>query len=325
MPVQQTIDIGLPLATVYNQWTQFEDWPTFMHRVVRVTQEDDCTVTFEVKIWTCKREFTAQIETQRPDDRIKWKVSQGMTHAGVVSFHELGPDLTRVLLSIDVQPGGLIEKMARGMRHVKRAARGDLHRFKAFIEMAEAESGARRGSIQDGEVVEEHDPSYDKDREYSDPEAVMEELEATESSEDEDDDEQENTGASADEDPDEDEDDDKPPAASTRRRRRQSSNGGRADSDDDARRRGTRSRSSSRSSSSGASSRGGSSRGASSRGASSRGASSRGASSRGASRSSGNGSGSASGSSGSRRASGSSRSSSGSSSSRRSRSRSSNN
>jgi hypothetical protein len=137
MPVQQSIDIGLPIETVYNQWTQFEDWPTFMHRVVRVTQDEDNQVTFEAKIWTRKREFTAEIETQRPDDRIKWKVSQGMTHAGVVTFHELGPSLTRVLLSIDVQPGGMIEKIARGARHVKRAARGDLHRFKAFIEMAE--------------------------------------------------------------------------------------------------------------------------------------------------------------------------------------------
>ena len=91
-------------------------------------------------------------------------------HAGLVSFHELAPNLTRVLLSIDVQPGGMIEKMARGMRHVKRAARGDLHRFKAYIEMAGEESGAWRGVIEDGEVVEEHDPSYDEDREYSDPE-----------------------------------------------------------------------------------------------------------------------------------------------------------
>jgi uncharacterized membrane protein len=155
MPVQQSVDIGAPLEVVYNQWTQFEDWPNFMHRVTRVTQEDDCTVSFAAKIWGKTKEFTAEIETQRPDERIKWRVSQGITHAGVVTFHELGPNLTRVLLGLDVQPGGLLEKAARGMRHVKRAARGDLHRFKAFIEMQEAETGAWRGVIEDGEVVEE--------------------------------------------------------------------------------------------------------------------------------------------------------------------------
>ncbi|HWE12666.1 MAG TPA: SRPBCC family protein, partial [Solirubrobacteraceae bacterium] len=59
MPVQQEIDIGLPLETVYNQWAQFEVWPNFMHRVTRVTQEDPCTVSFAVKIWGKTKEFTA--------------------------------------------------------------------------------------------------------------------------------------------------------------------------------------------------------------------------------------------------------------------------
>jgi uncharacterized membrane protein len=167
MPVQQSVDIGLPIETVYNQWTQFELWPNFMHRVTRVTQEDDCTVSFATKIWGKTKEFTAEIETQRPDERIKWRVTQGITHTGVVSFHELGPRLTRVLLGLDVQPGGMLEKAARGMRHVKRAARADLHRFKAFIEMEEHETGAWRGVIEEGEVIKEHDAAYDKKREYA--------------------------------------------------------------------------------------------------------------------------------------------------------------
>jgi uncharacterized membrane protein len=173
MPVQQSVDIGVNIETVYNQFTQFEDWPNFMHRVTSVTQEDPCTVSFATKIWTRKREFTAKIETQRPNERIKWKVSQGLTHTGVVTFHELGPNLTRVLMGMDVEPGGMIEKLARGMRNVKRAARGDLHRFKALIEMSEQETGAWRGVIEDGEVVEEHDPGYDENREYADPDEVL--------------------------------------------------------------------------------------------------------------------------------------------------------
>jgi uncharacterized membrane protein len=167
MPVQQSIDIGAPVETVYNQWTQYELWPSFMHRVTGVTQKDQCSVNFNTKIWGKKKEFVARIETQRPNERVKWKVEQGISHTGVVTFHEIGPRLTRVLLDLDVEPGGMLEKAARGLRHVKRAARADLHRFKAFIEIQEVETGAWRGVIENGKVVQEHDKSYDKDREYS--------------------------------------------------------------------------------------------------------------------------------------------------------------
>jgi hypothetical protein len=184
MPIQQSIDIALPLETVYNQWTQFEEWPKFMHRVRRASQEDPCKVTFAVKIWGKTKEFTAEIETQRPDDRIKWKTTEGMNHAGLVAFRELGPNLTRVQLSFDIDPGSLIEKYARGARYVKRAARADLHRFAAFIEMLEHETGAWRGVIEDGEIVEDHDPSYDKKREYGSADELLQ------SSEDEGDDEE---------------------------------------------------------------------------------------------------------------------------------------
>jgi hypothetical protein len=153
MPVQQSVDVAVPIATAYNQWTQFETWPEFMHRVTRVTQEDDCTVSFATKIWGKTKEFTAQIETQRPDDRIKWRVTDGITHTGVVTFHELAPRLTRLELGLDVDPGGMLEKAARGMRYIKRATRADLHRFKAYIEMLEQESGAWRGVIEHGKLV----------------------------------------------------------------------------------------------------------------------------------------------------------------------------
>lgn len=188
MPIQQVVDIGIPIETVYNQFTQFEDWPRFMHRVKRATQDDDCTVSFAVKIWGKTKEFTAKIDTQRPDQRIKWKSSEGMTHTGVVTFHELGPNLTRVILNFAVDPGSLVEKFARGARHVKRATRADLHRFVAFIETAEHETGAWRGVIEDGELVEEHDPSYDEQRDYSDIEELTDQ---EDSDEDEDEDEDE--------------------------------------------------------------------------------------------------------------------------------------
>jgi hypothetical protein len=130
-------------------------------------------VSFAVKVWGKTKEFTASIETQRPDERIKWKVTEGMAHVGVVTFHELGPRLTRVLLDLDVESGSLLDKAVRGGRHVKRAARGDLDRFKAFIEIQEVETGAWRGRIEDGELVESHDSEYDEGREYSDPKATL--------------------------------------------------------------------------------------------------------------------------------------------------------
>jgi hypothetical protein len=121
-----------------------------------------------------------------------WRVSEGITHTGVVSFHELAPRLTRIEIDLDVDPGSLIEKAARGMRHIKRAVRADLHRFKAFIEMQEMETGAWRGTIEDGEVVEDHDESYDNDRDYAEVEDIYD-IASPEDQEEDDDDDQEPT------------------------------------------------------------------------------------------------------------------------------------
>ena len=226
MPVQQVVDIGIPIESVYNQFTQFEEWPQFMHRVKRATQDDDCSVSFAVKIWGKTKEFTAEIETQRPDQRIKWKSSQGMTHTGVVTFHELGPNLTRVILNFEVDPGSLVEKFARGARHVKRAARADLHRFVAFIETAEHETGAWRGVIEDGELVEEHDPSYDEQREYSD----IEELTGEEQSDEDDESDEDERGD------DQSDDEEHPPEARRTPRQQRSRGSSRQKRDSEARR-----------------------------------------------------------------------------------------
>jgi uncharacterized membrane protein len=152
MPIQQSVDIGAPLSTVYNQYTQFEEWPKFMHRLQSVSQEDESHVSFKTKIWGFTREFKAEIVEQRPDQRIKWQVTDGVTHTGVVTFHEVADRLTRVEVNLDLEPGGLIEKAARGMRHVKRAVRADLARFKAYVMMEEEETGSWRGRIEDGDV-----------------------------------------------------------------------------------------------------------------------------------------------------------------------------
>ena len=193
MPVQQSVDVAVDIETAYNQFSQFEDWPQFMHRVTNVSQDDECTIHFTTKIWGKTKEYEAKIITQRPDQRIKWKVSQGITHAGVVTFHELAPRLTRIEVSLDVDPGSLIEKAARGMRHIKRAIRADLARYKAFIEMQELETGAWRGVIEDGEVVEPHDESYDEERDYSEVDDLYDEMGEGSGDQDDDDDEEEPT------------------------------------------------------------------------------------------------------------------------------------
>jgi uncharacterized membrane protein len=217
MPIQQSVDVGVPVETAYNQFTQFDDWAEFMHRITRVSADDECTVSFAAKIWTRNREFKAEILTQIPDEKIKWRVSQGITHTGIVTFHELAPRLTRIELTMDVAPGGMIEKMARGMRFIKRAARADLHRYKAFIEMQERETGAWRGVIIDGELVEEHDPSYDEEREYSD----VEDLQELAPDDDEDTDEDEQDEDEQDEPQASEEDEDDKPVRRQRRRQRE--------------------------------------------------------------------------------------------------------
>jgi uncharacterized membrane protein len=151
MPVQQAVDVPVPVSVAYNEFTQFEEWPDFMHRVTSVSQEDETHIAFKSKIWGVSKEFQAEIDEQRPDERIQWHVTDGVSHKGVATFHELAPRLTRIEVNVDVEPGSLIEKFARGARHVKRAVRADLHRFKAHAMMKgdakkASQSGGTSGS-----------------------------------------------------------------------------------------------------------------------------------------------------------------------------------
>jgi uncharacterized membrane protein len=152
MPIQQAVDVAVPLKVAYNLWTQFENWPDYMHRIDSASQVDDATVAFSTKTWGITKRFEAEIKEQRPDERIEWDVSQGLAHTGVVTFHELSDRLTRIEVTLDVEPDSLLEKAGRGMRFMKRAVRGDLHRFKAFAELQEEAGGGWRGTIEDGKV-----------------------------------------------------------------------------------------------------------------------------------------------------------------------------
>jgi uncharacterized membrane protein len=138
LPIQRYTDIAAPVGTVYEKWTEFEEFPNFMHRVLNVKQEDD-KVTWDEKIWFSSRRWEGEITERKRNKRVAWKTTSGMAHAGVVTFHRLDDELTRVMVDMDFVPQGMIEKMASGLRFVKRAVQADLARFKAYVEMGQAE------------------------------------------------------------------------------------------------------------------------------------------------------------------------------------------
>ena len=219
LPIECQIDIGAPRETVYNQWTQFEDSPQYMHRVKQVKQGDETTFTVGAKVWGFKREWEVEITDQEPNERIAWKTVGGTKNAGVVTFHELDENLTRVLVTLDWPPDGVMEKMASGLRLIKRATQADLKRFRAFMEMRDEETGAWRGRIEDSEVVSDEDEERDEGAEDEEPEAEADE----EGYDDEDEEELEEPEAEGEEDEsdeDEGEEEDKEPKPRRARRPR---------------------------------------------------------------------------------------------------------
>src|SRR4051812_13962194 len=207
LAVEEVIDVGVDLENAYDQFTQFEDWPKFMHRVERIEQRDDSTLMWHENIWGVRRSWEAEITDQTPCERIAWRSKGGPQTVGVATFHRLSDNLTRILVTLDFQPKGLFEKTASGTRISRRALTSDLMRFKGFIELRDEATGEWRGRIEDGEVVDEER----EDEEFDEPEAAEEEDEPTASEEDED----EPTASEEDEDEyaDEDEEFDEPEAS----------------------------------------------------------------------------------------------------------------
>ncbi|MEU6688067.1 SRPBCC family protein [Streptomyces sp. NPDC046832] len=152
------IDVGVPLRTAYDQWTKYQDFSTFAKGVKSASRDDDTHSDWQAKIWWSNRSWKAKTTEQIPDDRIAW-TSEGAkgTTKGVVSFHRLTDNLTRVLLVIEYYPSGFFEKTGNIWRAQGRRARLDLKNFVRFITIkGEAEDGWR-GEIRDGEVVRSHE------------------------------------------------------------------------------------------------------------------------------------------------------------------------
>jgi uncharacterized membrane protein len=136
--VEKSIDVDVPITVAYGQWTQFEEFPRFMDGVESIQQLDDTHLHWAASIDGIEREWDAEITEQHPDERVAWKATSGVTNAGVVTFHRIADDKTRVMLQLEMEPEGLVEKVGDLLGFVERQAAGDLERFKAFIENATA-------------------------------------------------------------------------------------------------------------------------------------------------------------------------------------------
>jgi len=145
--VEKSIDVDVPVSTAYNQWTQFESFPQFMEGVDRIDQTSDTMTHWVTSIGGVTREFDAEITEQHPDERVAWTSVDGPKNAGVVTFHRLGPDRTRIMLQMDFEPEGVVENVGDKLGIVGRRADGDLKRFKSFIESRGTETGAWRGEV----------------------------------------------------------------------------------------------------------------------------------------------------------------------------------
>ena len=144
---EQSIEVDVPVTTAYNQWTQFEEFPKFMDGVESVRQLDDRRLHWTVSFGGVTREFDTEIVEQHPDERISWRSIDGTSHAGVVTFHKLSPTRSRLMLQLDMEPEGLVEKAGDKLGIVARRAKKDMENFKAFIESRSVETGAWRGDV----------------------------------------------------------------------------------------------------------------------------------------------------------------------------------
>ncbi|WBB81470.1 SRPBCC family protein [Micromonospora sp. WMMD882] len=145
--VTEHVDVDVPIRTAYDQWTQFEEFPQFMEGVEEVRQVSDTMTHWKVEIAGVKREFDAQITEQLPDERVAWNSTGGTKHGGVVTFHRLDEEHTRITLQLEFEPQGVVEQAGDKLGIVDRRAKGDLERFKSFIERRGQESGAWRGQV----------------------------------------------------------------------------------------------------------------------------------------------------------------------------------
>lgn len=145
--IEKSIELNVPVRTAYNQWTQFEEFPKFMEGVKEVKQIDDKRLHWKASIAGKEEEWDADITEQIPDERIAWTSRGGAMNGGVVTFHRLSDAKSKMMLQLEYDPKGFVEKAGDAIGLVTQRVEGDLERFKTFIESRGQETNAWRGTI----------------------------------------------------------------------------------------------------------------------------------------------------------------------------------
>jgi uncharacterized membrane protein len=150
--IEKSIEVSCPVRIVYNQWTQFEEFPQFMAGVKEIRQLDDTHVHWHAEVWGQDKEWDAEITEQVPDERISWRSTSGAATAGTVRFEALGPDRTRVRLAMSYEPEGAIENMGDAVGLLSARVQESVEDFKEFIEERGAETGGWRGEVHESKT-----------------------------------------------------------------------------------------------------------------------------------------------------------------------------
>ncbi|MFD7881540.1 SRPBCC family protein [Streptomyces bauhiniae] len=161
----EVLDIGVPLRDAYNHWTQYDEFSGFTKGVQSVSQGDEVTSDWKLKVGPSKRSYKATTQTQIPDDRIVW-TSEGAkgTTSGCVTFHEIAPSLTRIVLVVVYSPAGFFEKTGNIWRAQGRRLRLDFKNFQRYVSFADPDVEGWRGEIRDGEVVRTHEEVVEEEQ-----------------------------------------------------------------------------------------------------------------------------------------------------------------
>jgi len=150
--IEESIEVEVPITTAYNQWTQFEEFPQFMEGVESVQQIDETHLLWTAEIAGKKEEWRAEITEQHPDHRIAWRSTEGRQNGGVVTFHRIADEKTRIMVQMDWEPDGALESAGAAVGADSRRVQGDLKRFKEMIERRGTPTGAWRGDVEQGET-----------------------------------------------------------------------------------------------------------------------------------------------------------------------------
>ncbi|MFI8438941.1 SRPBCC family protein [Streptomyces sp. NPDC079020] len=186
MNIIEVLDVGVPLRAAYDHWTQYDQFSSFAKGVRDVSMDDEISSDWKVKVGPSSRSFKATVQEQVPDERIVW-TSEGAkgTTRGAVSFHELTPSLTRIVLVIEYYPSGFFEKTGNLWRAQGRRVRLDFKHFQRYVTLTEEEPEAWRGEIRDGEVVVSHEEAVEEEEAEDEEDSDAEDYEGEGEDEDE--------------------------------------------------------------------------------------------------------------------------------------------